>query len=103
MGFVQLELLVELDLSLKALANSSPGLRFWQPWDHDRLLKEDATLKGLRRRLGSRQRRNPFRVAKIYGPRQCPRVSKQNPGLKLANAFSVKLKLHQHNWTPASN
>ena len=49
-----------------------------------------ATLKGLRRRLGNRnRRRNPFRVAKSFLVGFVPRVAKRNPGLKLANAFSV--------------
>ena len=35
------------------------------------------------------RRRNPFRVASYFQALVIPRVAKRNPGLKLANAFSV--------------
>jgi len=31
--------------TLKAFANSSPGLRFWQPWENASHFLEGATLK----------------------------------------------------------
>jgi hypothetical protein len=35
-------------------------------------------------------RRNPFRVASSANGTRVPRVAKGNPGLQLANAFSVR-------------
>ena len=54
-----------------------------------------ATLKELRRVVG-------YRAATLSGflsrngPRASPGLPKRNPGLKLADAFSVNLKLHQY-------
>jgi hypothetical protein len=42
------------------------------------------------------RRRNPFRVGSINWMRLSQGWPKPNPGLKLANAFSVKFKLHQY-------
>jgi hypothetical protein len=48
------------------------------------------TLKGLRRPSRfSDLRHNPFRVASFYLELVIPGLPKCNPGLKLANAFSV--------------
>jgi hypothetical protein len=79
-----------LDLTLKALANSSPGFAL-KPWGkmHAGFV---ATLKELRRVFGYPG--NPFRVYVFCNEARLPRVAKRNPGLKLANAFSVNLKLH---------
>ena len=66
-------------LTLKAFANSSPGLRFGNPGNSAFQFFEDATLKGLRRRPPNRKaRRNSFRVAtNLLGASSEPRVSKQ--------------------------
>jgi hypothetical protein len=82
-----------LSLTLKAFANFSPGLRFgtWEDAPH---LQKTQTLKGLRR-----DNRRP--VATPSELRQnkhasCAQGFKANLGLELANAFGVKLKLHQY-------
>src|SRR6267142_2500347 len=80
-------------ITLKALANYSPGFAL-KPWVQKCRKRFVATLKELRRglRFGGRQR-NPFRVA---SSRQwtcvVPGLPKRNPGLELANAFSVGSK-----------
>ena len=88
-------------VTLKALANSSPGpgspcgqparggsVALWQPWEHSFIL-EDATLKELCRCSLTQNPRNSFRVAKNLSRRFLPQGFKANPGLELANAFSV--------------
>ena len=53
-----------------------------------------ATLKALRRVFS--YGRNPFRVCAFCKWGLSPALPKRNPGLELANAFSVELKLHQY-------
>jgi hypothetical protein len=53
---------------------------------------EDPTLKELRRCANRKTLATPFRVAKNLSRRFLPQGFKANPGLKLANAFSVRLK-----------
>jgi len=63
-----------------------------KPWVNVRGHKFFATLKGLRCLLRFPYlRRNPFRVATTSKSILCPRVvaKRGNPGLELANAFSV--------------
>ena len=74
-------------LTLKALANFSPGLL--QPWVIVVAIDSYATLKGLRRSRGIANRRNSFRVAKSPVRHSCSQGFKANPGLEFANAFSV--------------
>jgi hypothetical protein len=50
-------------VTLKALANSSPRLRFGNPGNRHLVFIEDATLKGLRLACQIQKRRNSFRVA----------------------------------------
>jgi hypothetical protein len=77
---------VQFELTPKALANVSPGLP--QPWDLER--KASKTLKAL-----GLCDVNSCRVEK-NGDLFKPRVE-TNPGLTLANAFGVKIKLtHYH-------
>jgi hypothetical protein len=88
-----------LNLTLKAFANSSPGLRFSNPGKDTPHLHKTQTLKGLRRvdqrpvSTASELRQNkhaPF-----------PQDFKANPGMELANAFGVKLKLPQYRFQQA--
>ncbi|HSE19247.1 MAG TPA: hypothetical protein VLB46_19450, partial [Pyrinomonadaceae bacterium] len=74
-------------LTPKALANFSPGLeRSDNPGSTDQNKDKNP--------VRVRQSRNPFRVQNLF----CfafPGFSlRSNPGLKLANAFGVKFKLH---------
>ena len=69
-----------------------PRVALWQPWDHACNFTEDATLKGLRRRP---LHRNPVATPSELRRNKCepyPQGFKANPGLELANAFSVKEK-----------
>jgi peptidylprolyl isomerase len=69
--------------TLKALASSSPGFAL-KPWVKDASMKFFATLKGLRG-----LRRNPFQGCNEFN--SCALTQGcNNPGLELANAFSVK-------------
>jgi hypothetical protein len=81
-----------LDLTLKALANSSPGFAL-KPWGkmHAGFV---ATLKELRRVFGYPATLSGF-MSFVMRP-VFPGLPKRNPGLKLANAFSVNLKLHHY-------
>jgi hypothetical protein len=60
-----------------------------KPWEDVAHLKRAQTLKGLRRNK-PKTRRNSFRVATNKNKNLTPQGFKANPGLKLANAFSVK-------------
>jgi len=78
---------MQFELTLKAFANSSPGLRFCNPGGDAPIYKE-RTLKALRR-----ETRRPVELLQ-----SCHKTNHEsnsqgfiaNPGLKLANAFSVK-------------
>ena len=81
-------------ITLKAFANLSPGFAL-KPWVKKRRMYPDATLKELRRGLRfSGRRPNPdlsgLRLQK-YSDAFFPGLPKRNPGLKLANAFSVRV------------
>ena len=80
-------------LTLKAFANSSPGLSFGNPGENPSHFK-GATLKELGRRLLTAKPRNPFRVANNLPGHLCTQGFKANPGLTVANAFSVTRFLH---------
>jgi hypothetical protein len=82
----------ERRLTLKAFANSSPGLRFGNSGKEAFTFLEDATLKELRRRSPPVKRRNSFRVAKNPSNLLSPGFQ-SNPGLEFANAFSVMHRL----------
>ena len=76
-------------ITLKALANFSPGLRFGNPGKNASECFEDATLKGLRH---CPPNRNPVATPSELRRNKCALFTqgfKANPGLKLANAFSV--------------
>jgi hypothetical protein len=62
-------------ITLKALANSSPGLALWQPWD-----KTAHLFVRNPERVASKGLRNSFRVATNLLQRSKPRVSKQTLG-----------------------
>ena len=64
-----------------------PRVALWQPWEN--LFLEGATLKELRRRSLTATLRNPFRVANNLIGHFWTQGFKANPGLTLANAFSV--------------
>ena len=74
--------------TLKALANFSPGFAL-KPWGRKCLDRSFATLKELRGFAVSEQRRNSFRVASSRMNEILPGLQERNPGLELANAFSV--------------
>jgi hypothetical protein len=79
----------KLPITLKALANSSPGFAL-KPWVQKCPRRLFATLKGLRGSAVNKRRRNSFRVEPSRNGMRFPRVAKSaNPGLELANAFSV--------------
>ena len=78
-------MLVQFRLTLKAFANSSPGLRLATLGSRAPLTGQ-ITLKGLLR--DTETRRNSFRVA-TKQRESLPQGFKANPGLELANAFSV--------------
>jgi hypothetical protein len=74
--------------TLKALANFSPGFAL-KPWVTNASNGLVATLKELRPKDVNTPR-NSFRVAKsLFANIPYPGLPKRNPGLKLANAFSV--------------
>ena len=80
---------VSLRTTLKAFANSSPGLRFGNPGNIHSFL-EDAALKELRRGfVTARLFATPSELRRISCATFEPRVSKQTPGLEFANAFGV--------------
>ena len=75
-------------LTLKAFANSSPGLPSGNPGAIIKLT-EEATLKGLRHRPRNHK---PVATPSELRPREAPfspQGFKANSGLKLSNAFSV--------------
>ena len=78
---------MQFESTLKALANFSPGFAL-KPWGMGcmfvcRNSEGVATASRL-------SQRNPFRVCLLQMGRLFPGLPKRNPGLKLANAFSVK-------------
>ena len=82
-------------ITLKAFANSSPGLRFGDP-GITLSFEKGATLKGLRRRLFDRGRSQPLQgCASVKSGCASSQGFKANPGLELANAFSVRELLPQ--------
>ena len=85
-----------LNLTPRALANSSPGSAL-KPWGKDaRLFCRNS--EGVETVFGYRDATLSGFASSVNGAR-LPRVAKAHPGLELANAFSVKLKLHQHQGT----
>jgi len=84
---------------LKAFANSSPGWRFGNPGKPISFI-EDATLKELRGHLLTSNPRNPFRVANNLLGDFWTQGFKANPGLTLANAFSVSRFEHTFDSRP---
>jgi hypothetical protein len=75
-------------VTLKALANVSPGFAL-KPWVQKCPSSLFATLKGLRGFAVNKRRRNSFRVAPSRNQSVFPGLPERNPGLELANAFSV--------------
>ena len=75
-------------LTLKALANSSPGFAL-KPWVQNAARDFIATLKELRLLCGLQTATQPFQgcIFKNFGMRS--QGFKANPGLEFANAFSV--------------
>src|SRR5688572_16069849 len=69
-------------LTLKVFANFSPGFALWQPWGIRMRVEVAATLKGLRRGSGNRNRTSqPLQGCTIeWGVVFVPRVSKQTLG-----------------------
>ena len=63
---------MSVNTTLKAFANSSPGLRFWQPWVHEVHCLEDATLKELRRRSRTQPAATPSELQESLQARLNP-------------------------------
>jgi hypothetical protein len=77
-------------ITLKALANSSPGFALWQPWEHKAIYYEGAIVKGLRGRSQTSKQSQLLQSCDEKLLRHLyPGLPKRNPGLELANAFSV--------------
>jgi hypothetical protein len=77
-----------LPITLKAFANSSPGLRSGNPGIHVAIVIIPATLKGLRRCLAITPSQH-FQGCEEFMLANEIQGFKANPGLKFANAFSV--------------
>jgi hypothetical protein len=79
--------------TLKALANSSPGFALWQPLGSQNPMRLVATPNELRLR-SSLQMPTQLLISSELRLREidalCSGLPKSNPGLELANAFSVK-------------
>jgi hypothetical protein len=75
--------------TLKALANFSPGLRFGNPGFKTESRRFFATLKELREFGKGPMVMQPFQGCEQPLSAFLPQGFKANPGLKLANAFSV--------------
>jgi hypothetical protein len=77
-------------LTLKAFANFNPGLCFWQPWVHRCLLIKGRNPDGVATKVGLLRKRS--QVLQSCDESHWAFLTqgfKANPGLKLANAFSV--------------
>ena len=84
-------LVIVVMLTLKALANVSPGFAL-KPWVQNRPRRLFATLKGLRGVClpNANATLSELRLQEM----RClfPGLPKRNPGLELANAFSVEIE-----------
>ncbi|HEY2972211.1 MAG TPA: hypothetical protein VGJ48_06835 [Pyrinomonadaceae bacterium] len=76
-----------MSLTLKAFTNSSPGFAL-KPWGISRTPFVGRNSERVATAF-SGQRRNFFRVASSMDECLFPGLPKLNPGLELANAFSV--------------
>ena len=75
-------------VTLKALANVSPGFAL-KPWVQKCPRRLFATLKGLRGFAVNKRRATPSELRLREMRCLFPGLPKRNPGLELANAFSV--------------
>ena len=80
------------EITLKALANSSPGFAL-KPWVQKWRKRFFTTLKELRRVLRLRNRDATPSELRLREMNACSQGCQRNPGLELANAFSVVRKL----------
>jgi hypothetical protein len=76
-------------VTLKAFASSSPGLSFGNPVEHGLINRRRNSERVASRLTDSKAVATPYRVAKNLFARLLAQGFKTNPGLELANAFSV--------------
>src|SRR4029079_1477008 len=75
-------------ITLKAFADSSPGLSFGNPGEHA-FISGRRNSEGVASKFSWLSGRNSFRVATNLSWASLTQGFKANPGLELANAFSV--------------
>ena len=83
-----------ISFTLKALANFSPGFAL-KPWV-EKLSIDSRNSEGVARICGSRTATQLLQSCVCDTESMFPGLPKRNPGLELANAFSVKFKLYQY-------
>ena len=88
---VNLKLWAYTGVTLKALANVSPGFAL-KPWVQESQSRLVATLKGLRGFAVNKRGAQLLQSCAFYMNGVFPGLPKRNPGLELANAFSVRIR-----------